>query len=64
MITEVDHPTLGRIKQVGSMIKLSESPFQVRNWSQRFGQHTEEILTGLGYSKEDIDRLREIEVIG
>jgi len=64
MITEVDHPTLGRIKQVGSMLKLSESPFQVRNWSQRFGQHTEEILTGLGYSKEDIDRLREIEVIG
>jgi len=64
MITEVDHPTLGRIKQVGSMMKLSESPFQVRNWSQRFGQHTEEILTGLGYSKEDIDRLREIEVIG
>ena len=64
MITEVDHPTLGRIKQVGSMLKLSESPFQVRNWSQRFGQHTEEILTGLGYSKEDIDRLRETEVIG
>ncbi|GAG43351.1 unnamed protein product [marine sediment metagenome] len=44
--------------------KLSESPFQVRNWSQRFGQHTEEILRDLGYSKEDIDRLRETEVIG
>jgi len=64
MIAEVDHPTLGRVKQVGSMIKLSESPFQVRNWSQRFGQHTEELLTDLGYSKEDIDRLRETEVIG
>jgi len=46
------------------MIKLSETPFQVRNWSQRFGQHTEEILTNLGYSKEEIDRLRETEVIG
>jgi crotonobetainyl-CoA:carnitine CoA-transferase CaiB-like acyl-CoA transferase len=64
MIVEVDHPTLGRARQIGSMVKLSESPFQVRNWSQRFGQHTEEILRDLGYSKEDIDRLREIEVIG
>jgi len=64
MIVEVDHPTLGRARQIGSMVKLSESPFQVRNWSQRFGQHTEEILTNLGYSKEDIDRLRETEVIG
>lgn len=64
MIVEVDHPTIGRTKQVGSMIKLSESPFQARNWSQRFGQHTEELLRDLGYSKEDIDRLTEAEVIG
>ena len=64
MIVEVDHPTLGRAKQIGSMIKLSESPFQVRNWSQRFGQHTEEILLGLGYDKTRINELREAEVVG
>lgn len=64
MIVEVEHPTLGRAKQIGSMIKLSESPFQVRNWSQRFGQHTEEILLKLGYDKARINELREAEVIG
>jgi len=64
MIVEVDHPTLGRTKQIGSMVKLSESPFKIRNWSQRFGQHTDEILAELGYDKARIRQLRETEVIG
>lgn len=64
MIIEVDHPTMGRLKQVGSMLKLSDSPVQVRNWSTRFGQHTDEILLELGYDKARINELREAEVIG
>ncbi|MEE8374463.1 MAG: CoA transferase, partial [Dehalococcoidia bacterium] len=53
------HPTLGSVKQVGSMVKLSNSPFQVRNWCTRFGQHTDEILSGLGYTGDRIDELRQ-----
>jgi crotonobetainyl-CoA:carnitine CoA-transferase CaiB-like acyl-CoA transferase len=64
MIIEVDHPTMGRVKQVGSMHKLSDSPVEVRNWSIRFGQHTEEILLELGYDKTHIDELFKAEVIG
>ena len=64
MIIEADHPTLGRIKQVGSMHKLSDSPVGVRNWCTRFGQHTEEILLELGYEKTRIKELFEAEVIG
>lgn len=64
MIIEVDHPDLGRTRQVGSMLKLSDSPFQVRNWTTRFGQHTEEILLELGHDKARIDALREAGVIG
>lgn len=64
MVVEVDHPSMGRVKQVGPAIKLSDSPFSVRNWSTRFGQHSEEILLDLGYSKTDIRRLMEAEVVG
>lgn len=64
MIIEIDHPTMGRVKQVGSMHKLSDSPVEVRNWSIRFGQHTEEILLELGYDKTHIDELFKVEVIG
>jgi len=64
MIKEIPHPVLGSVKQVGSMLKLSESPFQARNWSTRFGQHTEEILLELGYEASRIDALRRAGVIG
>jgi len=64
MIREIPHPVLGSVKQVGSMIKLSESPFQVRNWCLRFGQHTEEILQEIGYDAKRIKSLRKAGVIG
>jgi len=64
MIVEMDHPTLGRARQIGSMLKLSESPFEVRNWSQRFGQYTDEILAELGYDKESIAALRDADIVG
>ncbi len=57
-IDELPHPALGRVKQVGSILKLSDSPFRVRNWSMRFGQHTKEILSELGYSAARINALR------
>ena len=57
IIDELPHPTLVRVKQVGSILKLSDSPFRVRNWSTRFGQHTKEILNELGYSVARINAL-------
>ena len=63
MIRELPHPTMGTVKQVGSMLKLSDSPFEARNWTTRFGQHTDEIMHQLGYDGERIHALREEEVI-
>jgi crotonobetainyl-CoA:carnitine CoA-transferase CaiB-like acyl-CoA transferase len=62
-ITEVPHPTLGSVEQVGPIVRLSNSPFQVRYWSTWFGEHTEEVLSGLGYDTIRIDGLRQAGVI-
>ena len=64
MIVKVPHPTMGQAKQIGPIIKLSKSPFKARNWSQRFGQHTDEIMRELGYKKARIKKLRDAEIIG
>ncbi|MBE0481043.1 MAG: CoA transferase [Dehalococcoidia bacterium] len=64
MIVELDHPVLGKAKQIGTMLKLSESPLEARCWSQRFGQHTDEILHELGYDDARIRKLREADVVG
>ena len=61
-IVEVDHPLRGRYLTVGNPIKMSESPTLVTR-SPLLGEHTEEVLTQLGYSAAQIAALREENVI-
>ena len=61
-IVEVDHPERGPYLTVGNPIKLSDSPTEVRR-SPLLGEHTDELLAGLGYSREQIEMLREERVI-
>ncbi|HSR12993.1 MAG TPA: CoA transferase [Thermodesulfobacteriota bacterium] len=59
MVTEVEHPTCGKIKVTGVPVKLSGTPGAVELPPPTLGQHTDEVLTGvLAYSKGDIERLR------
>jgi crotonobetainyl-CoA:carnitine CoA-transferase CaiB-like acyl-CoA transferase len=58
MAVDVEHPTLGRVKQVGIGIKLSDTPGAVRSVAPKPGQHTDEIMLGLGYTRESIAELR------
>lgn len=58
MFPELDHPTEGKVRQLGMPIKLSETPAKFRSFAPLIGQHTEEILQGLGYSEQQIEELR------
>jgi crotonobetainyl-CoA:carnitine CoA-transferase CaiB-like acyl-CoA transferase len=60
---ELDNPTLGKIKVVTLPMKFHQNPASVRTPAPERGQHSEEILLDLGYSWEDIGRLKEQEVI-
>ncbi|MEW7847392.1 formyl-CoA transferase [Massilia aurea] len=61
-IVEVDHPERGPYLTVGNPIKLSDSPTDVQR-SPLLGEHTDEVLSGLGYSAEQIALLRDERVI-
>jgi crotonobetainyl-CoA:carnitine CoA-transferase CaiB-like acyl-CoA transferase len=63
MVIEVDSP-VGKVKQVGIGAKLSDTPGKVRSTSPLIGQHTDEILAGLGYDDAKIAGLRERGVVG
>ena len=54
MILEVDHPTEGRLKQIGIPVKFSETPGSLRLAPPNHGEHTQEILKGLGYEDGEI----------
>ncbi|HXF83698.1 MAG TPA: CoA transferase [bacterium] len=63
MLEEVDHPTVGRIKQTGVPVKLSETPGRIRSAPPTLGQHTEAILREVGLDAEAIAALRRDRVI-
>lgn len=64
MVLDIDHPTLGKVKQPGIAVKLSDTPGEVRTLAPIAGEHTEEILRELGYNKSQIGKLRQSNVIG
>jgi formyl-CoA transferase len=57
MVVDTDHPTLGRLKTLGSPLKLSATPPQVGRAAPRLGEHTAEVLREAGFTDAEIDRL-------
>jgi len=63
MLAEVEHSKLGKVKQVGIAVKLSDTPGKIRSTAPLLGDHTEEILQELGYNGEQIRDLRRLGAI-
>ncbi|MEW6274107.1 MAG: CaiB/BaiF CoA-transferase family protein [Bacillota bacterium] len=63
MVVEMEHEKAGKVKVLGNPINFSEMPVQYRLPPPLLGRHTEEILSGLGYTAEEIARLRASGVI-
>jgi crotonobetainyl-CoA:carnitine CoA-transferase CaiB-like acyl-CoA transferase len=62
-IVEFERPGWGRIREIGQTIRLSETPGVLRGPSPLLGEHTDEILRGLGYVPEEIARLKQRRVV-
>jgi crotonobetainyl-CoA:carnitine CoA-transferase CaiB-like acyl-CoA transferase len=64
LIAEIEHPTSGRIKQIAPTVKLSATPGEMRSPPPLLGEHTIEVLQGIGYTDEMVNRLSLDGVIG
>jgi alpha-methylacyl-CoA racemase len=58
MVTEVQHPEFGPIKQVGVGPKFSETPGAVRTTAPKRGEHTADLLREAGYSDAEIEEMK------
>jgi crotonobetainyl-CoA:carnitine CoA-transferase CaiB-like acyl-CoA transferase len=54
MIVQLEHPALGIARSIGNPIKFSETPVSYRLPPPLLGEHTREVLLGLGYSEEEV----------
>lgn len=57
MVVEVQHTRLGPVKTLGFPIKFSHTPGLVQRGAPLLGEHTREVLAGLGYGAAEIDAL-------
>ena len=64
VVREIEHPTAGTFETVGPVWRFSDTQAAVQSPPPTLGQHTDEILLGLGYSSDDIERLRVTSIIG
>lgn len=63
MVETVRHPTIGDLQMVGIPFKFSDTPASVRRPPPLLGEHTEEVLAGLGLTAEEISAMRREKVI-
>ncbi len=63
MIVTLEHPVVGKFRMIGLPLKLHKTPGKVRRPAPTLGQHTEEILTSIGYTAEAIAELKAKRVI-
>jgi crotonobetainyl-CoA:carnitine CoA-transferase CaiB-like acyl-CoA transferase len=63
MVVSAEHPGHGEVRMLGFPIKFTEAPCRLRRPAPDLGADTDTVLGELGYSPENIARLREAGVV-
>jgi formyl-CoA transferase len=62
-LVEVDHPKLGSLTMPAVVPRFSSTPGEIRTPGPALGEHTHQVLAGLGLSGADLEQLAQKAVI-
>ena len=57
MVVDTDHPTLGRVRTLGTPLKMSDTPLVTGRPAPLLGEHTEQVLQEAGFTPDEIAAL-------
>jgi len=57
MLIDLPHPTAGTVPQIRSPMRFTQAELQFDRAPPLLGQHTNEVLSGLGFDQARIDQL-------
>ncbi|MEO5885574.1 MAG: CoA transferase [Candidatus Limnocylindrales bacterium] len=63
MAVDVEHPALGILRQAGIPLRFARTPGAIRTAPPLLGEHTDEVLAGLGYTVGEVADLRARDVV-
>ena len=58
-ITDIEVPRVGKIRGIGPLIQLSETPASIQGPPPEIGEHNEALLRELGYDDEQVKAINE-----
>jgi crotonobetainyl-CoA:carnitine CoA-transferase CaiB-like acyl-CoA transferase len=64
LVTQFEHTQEGTVKMAGPMARFGGTPADPPLASPALGEHAAEILSGLGFSQQDIKAWKEAGVVG
>jgi len=64
MLFETEHPRVGKVRQLGISIKLSDTPGEIRELGVLQGTHTTDVLRDMGLSDDEIAKLKQEGALG
>jgi crotonobetainyl-CoA:carnitine CoA-transferase CaiB-like acyl-CoA transferase len=63
MVLELNHPLEGKVRQLASPFRLSDTPPTFRRFAPALGEHSVEVLKSIGYSDNEIAALENAGVV-
>lgn len=64
MVNSVEHPQVGTVRYISPPVKYSRTPAVIRSAAPLPGEHTVQVLTGLGINQVELQSLQTSGVIG